>query len=232
MLEAAGEFGVGGLASGPVPRGAAFLVQGLGGPGHDVERVHGAYRVRSALGDHVGDPLGAVGTDMGEPVGAVGAQRVEEGAEHVLAVAVGHPHHVPRVVVDQDGHVLLSAAVGDLVDADTSQAGEPVDPGVGVRLVAGDDRADRAPGGPHQLGGGGLGAFGGHPGDLPVEVAGVSGVVAGPGDGGDHHPVPLAGHTGCLGLQTELEAGGVQVPPAPPPRTGDAPETWAGPRPR
>jgi hypothetical protein len=137
-----------------------------------VERVHRAHRVRGALGDDVGDPLRAVGADVGEPVGALFAEGVEEGPQDVLAVAVGHPHEVPGVVVDHDRHVLLPLAV-----------------------AAGQNRADSAPGNPHQPRGRGLGALGGQSGDLLVEVVGVPDVVPGPGHRGDHDPVPTTGLT-------------------------------------
>jgi hypothetical protein len=82
MPEPAGEFGVGCLAPGAVPRGPAFLVQGVDGPGHHVEWVHRADGVRGPLGDDVRDPLRAVGADVGEPVAPLFTERVEEGAQY------------------------------------------------------------------------------------------------------------------------------------------------------
>jgi len=67
-------------AAGGVPRIAAHLIEGLGGPGHHVERVRAAHRVRAALGDHRGDPVRAVGRHVRNPPAALGAQRVEEPA--------------------------------------------------------------------------------------------------------------------------------------------------------
>ena len=48
-------------------------------------------------------------------------------------------------MVDDHDQIAVPAFVGDLVDPDPSQALEPVDRRVVVRVDAGHDRADRAP---------------------------------------------------------------------------------------
>ena len=49
--------------------------------------------------------------------------------------------------------------VGDLIDPEPSQTGEPIVGGVDVGPHPGDDRPDGSPGNPHQLGDRGLGAL-------------------------------------------------------------------------
>ena len=81
---------------------AADLVEGLGGPGHHVERIQAQHRLRGACGDDVVDPLGAVGGDVGELGGAVGAEVVEEPPEGLLRPVLPGPHQPAGVVVDHD----------------------------------------------------------------------------------------------------------------------------------
>jgi hypothetical protein len=119
-------------------------------------------------------------------------------------------------VVDDHGQVLLAAFVGDLVDPDPPEVGEPVMDGLDVGPDPGDNRADGAPGDPHQLGDRGLGAHGGQPGDLLVEGVGVPGRVPGPRDGRNRRPMLAAADPGCLGFEDGLDRTQVQCPPAAP----------------
>ena len=113
----------------PVDHGAADLVEGLGGPGHDVERVQAQHRGGGARGDHVVDPLRAVGGDVGELPGPFGAQVVEEPVQRRGVAVLARPYQPARVVIDHDQQVALALAVADLVDPDPAQPGQPVDRG-------------------------------------------------------------------------------------------------------
>ncbi len=85
-------------------------------------------------------------------------------------------------MVDDHGDEAVPTLVGDLVDPDAPEALEAVDPGIDVGRYPGDDRPDTSPGDAHALGDRRLGGLHGEPGDTVIEVAGVSGVVACPGD--------------------------------------------------
>ena len=98
-------------AAGGVPRVATDLVEGLGGPGDHMKRVRAAHRVRTAFGDHRGDPVRAVGGHVGDLPAALGAQGGEEPAQRLLVPAGGGPDQVPGVMVDHDGQVQVAALV-------------------------------------------------------------------------------------------------------------------------
>ena len=110
----------------------------------------------------------------------------------------------------------MPAFVGDLVDPDAAQPGEPVGGCPGLAGHPGDDGADGAPGDPHQLGDRGLRARGGQPGDLVVEEPGMGGAVAGPWHRGHHHAVLGAGDPRRGGLQLGPHRAQVQRPPPAP----------------
>ena len=125
-------------------------------------------------------------------------------------------HRYLTIVVDHDREVAVALLVGDLIDADPSQAGEPVAEGLHVGPDPGDDRPDGAPGDAHQLGDRGLGALRGQPGHLLVEHHGVTGPVPGPRDGGHRGTVLAAGHPRGVGLEVDLHRAQIQRPPPPP----------------
>jgi hypothetical protein len=77
--------------------------------------------------------------------GAFGAELVEEDVEGGVVAAGAGPHQVTAVVVDDDDQVAVPALVGDLIDPDPSQALEPIDRHVDLRVHAGHDCADGAP---------------------------------------------------------------------------------------
>ena len=116
-----------------------------------MKRIGTADRGRAALGDHVGDPVRGVGGDMGDLRAPLGAQRVEKPPQGGGVAARCGPHQPAAVVVDHHRQVLVVALVGDLIDADPAQTGEPVDALLGVGPDPGHDRPDGAPGDPHQL---------------------------------------------------------------------------------
>jgi hypothetical protein len=129
---------------------------------------------------------------MGEELGPVSAELVEERREHLLAVAVRDPDQAAGVMVDDHREVALPAFVADLIDPDPAQPVEAVHLGVDVGTHPRDDRPDRAPRDPHQLGHRGLRALHRQPRDLIIEEPGVTGMVTSPRHRRDHHPMITA----------------------------------------
>ena len=119
---------------------------------------------------------------MGDQGTALFPQGLEEPVQGGHVPSRRRPDQAPGVVVDDHGDEAVPALVGDLVDPDAPEALEAVDPGVDVGRYPGDDRPDTSPGDAHELGDRRLGGLHGEPGDTVIEVAGVSGVVACPGD--------------------------------------------------
>jgi hypothetical protein len=181
-----------------------------------VERVGAQDGLRRAAGDHAADPVRAVGGDVGEFRGPAGSEAIEEGLQGLAVVSGRGPDEQPAVVVDDDDQVLMAAFIGDLVDSDAVQPGEPVGGCLGLGGHPGDDVPDGAPGDPHQLSDRGLRARGGQPGDLVIEEPGVSGAVPGPRHGGHHHPVLGAGDPRRGGFQLGPHRAQVQRPPPAP----------------
>jgi hypothetical protein len=197
-----------------VPHGAADFVQGIGGPLHGVEGVHHPHRVRTPLGDDLGNPVGSIRGHVCDLRCPFLAQQVEEGPQGVGVPARCRPHQAPGVVIDHDGQVLVMLLVGDLVDPDPAQPGQQVHPlGHGSPHPLA-DAADRAPADPHQLRDRGLRAVGGQPGHRVVEGTGMSGAVPGPGHVGDAHAMLGAGHPRRVRLDHRLQGAQVQSPPA------------------
>ena len=87
------------------------------------------------------DPERAVGRHVGDQGGALLTEGVEEPLQGGLPPAGCGPHQPPGVVVDHHGQVTLPALVGDLVDPNPPQVGEPVMDGLHV----GPDRVMIAP---------------------------------------------------------------------------------------
>jgi hypothetical protein len=181
-----------------------------------VEGVGATHRVRAAVGDHRADPVRAIGADVGDLGAALFTEDVEEPLQGGLLPARSGPHQPAGVVVDHHGQVPLSAFVGDLIDPDPSQVGEPVVHGLDVGPDPGDDRADGAPRNPHQLGDRSLGALGGQPGDLLIEGVGVAGRVPSPRHRRHRRPMIATADPGSLCLQHRLDRAQVQSPPAAP----------------
>src|SRR5262249_38256140 len=146
VLERLGLFGGPALAApGGVPYIAADLVERVGGPGDHVERVRTADRVAAAGVDHVGDPVGAVGGHVRDGRAPLVAGQVEEPVQGGLVAARRGPDQPAGVVVDHAGDVLVPLLVGQLVDADAAQVGQPVNDRLRVGADPGHDRPDRAP---------------------------------------------------------------------------------------
>jgi hypothetical protein len=198
-----------------VPDLAPDLVEGGGGPGDDVEGVHAAGGLGAAPGDHVGDPGGGVRAHLLDLPAALGAQLVEEAFQGRLVAARPNPDQLPAIVVDDHDQVALASPVGDLVDPDPAQAGQPITTAFSVRGDAGDDGAHAAPGDTHEFSDGGQVAARDQPGHLVLERPAEAAALPGPGHGGHHHAVPPAADSGRRRLQVGGGGAQVQHPPAP-----------------
>jgi hypothetical protein len=97
------------------------LVESVGGPLDDVERVGAQDRVRAPFGDDLGDPVGLIGRHMGDCGAAVRPELVEEDAQGGTIPARRGPHQPAGAVIDHHGEVVTAPLVGDLVDADPAQ---------------------------------------------------------------------------------------------------------------
>ena len=97
-----------------VPQAFPGLVERVAHPGDDVEPVQYAFGVRAVLGDARVDPAGPVAGDDLDGGAPFGRQRLEEQAEHVLAVSVVRPDDPMPLVADDDG-VCVQLVVAGLV---------------------------------------------------------------------------------------------------------------------
>ena len=107
-----------------VPQAFPDLVERVAHPGDDVEPVQYAFGVRAVLGDARVDPAGPVAGDDLDGGALSGRRRLEEQAEHVLAVSVVRPDDPMPLVADDDGQVRVALPVAGPVHADRRQAVE------------------------------------------------------------------------------------------------------------
>ena len=114
-LELLGELLVAG-ASGLVPHLAPDLVERVGGGLDDVKRVQANGRVRAALGDRPGDPLGVVAGHQLDLFAAVVAEQIQELLDGLAVPASVRPDQPAGVMVDDDREVPLPLANRDLVE--------------------------------------------------------------------------------------------------------------------
>jgi len=164
----------------------------------------------------VGDPVSSVGGDVGQQGGAFGSKSIEERFE-CRSVSTGcGPDQPAAVVTDDHRDVAVALLVADLIDPDPSQPLEPIDGGVDVSDHAGDDRPDRAPRDPHQPGHGRLRGLHGQPGDLIVEEAGVTGVMASPRHRRDQHSMLPTRDSGRVRLELRDHRPEIKGSPPPP----------------
>jgi hypothetical protein len=68
FADSAVSFVAAGAAAGGIPHLPADVVEGLGGPGDEVERVQVVHRLRYSFSNDGGDPVGGVGRDMRQPL--------------------------------------------------------------------------------------------------------------------------------------------------------------------
>ena len=181
-----------------------------------MERV-GAHGGGGTAGrDHPGDPLGRVGADQPDLLASLGTKRVKEATQRRRVVAGRGPHQPASVVVDHHGEVPVAPLVGDLVDPDPAQPGEPVAGLLGIGRHPGHDPPHRRPGHPQQLAHRLLGGVDRQPRRGVIERVGVAGAVARPRHARPPRPMLGAADPGRLGLQVGADRAEVQRPPAPP----------------
>lgn len=132
-------------APGLVPQSLPDLVERVGHPGDDVERVEHALGVRQVL-LHAGvDPFGAVAGDRLDGGALLVGQLSEEQVEDLLAVSAVRPDHPVPLVVDDHGDVRAPLPVAGLVHA---YRGETVEHARHRGSQAGGDPARDVTGGP------------------------------------------------------------------------------------
>jgi len=161
-------------------------------------------------------PIGADVADLGAAALARGFHRVEERLEGGLVPARRSPHQPAGVVVDHDRQVLVATFVGNLVDPDPPQLGEPIMQLLDVGPYPGDDRAHGAPSDSHQLSDCGLRALRGQPGHLIVERQGVARAVPGPRHRLHRDPMTRTVHPRRVGLKPHRDRAQIQCPPTTP----------------
>lgn len=90
-------FGLGTRQCPCVVAGLAPLgIQHLGGPGHYMERIGAADRVRAALGYYVGDPVRRIGADVGDQGGPLGTPGRRRTGDRVAVSRPGAAAHTSR----------------------------------------------------------------------------------------------------------------------------------------
>jgi hypothetical protein len=142
--------------TGIVPGLQPHPVQRLGGPGHDVEGIGAADRVRAPLAHDGRDPVGGIGCDVRDLGAAFGAEGVEELGQRRPVPTWCRPDEPAGIVIDHHRQVAVPTLVRDLIDPDPAQPSQPIEVGIDVGGDPSDDRPDRAPGDPHQFRHGGL----------------------------------------------------------------------------
>ena len=190
-----------------------LLVQRLGGPGDDVEGVHGPHGVRGPLGGHVAIHS-APSALMCVSRWARSSPRASKKVRRTSLPGVCH--HTRCRLSWSTTTVMYSAPCGRRSRRCRSCAVPRGGPG---------RRPRRAGSGPAiaptvrqavRISWAVADLDTRWPARRPARRSrGVPGVVPGPGHRGDHYAVPAAGHARGIGLQVELEPGGVQVPPPP-----------------
>ena len=202
-----------GPARGPGPWPGPARCRAPRWPGHDVERIRAAHRVRAALGDDIGDPVRRIRRDVRDQRAALETELVEEPPQRVGVASGRGPHQPPSVMIDHHGQVVVMALVADLIDPDPAQSRELVNPGGRIGGDPGDDRPDGAPRDPHQHHHRALRARHRQPRHLIIEESGMPRAVACPRHRRDHHPISGTAHPGRVGLQHRLHRAQVQSPP-------------------
>ena len=198
-------------------RPAPLGVERLGGPRDDVEGVSAADRVRAAFGT-TSAIQSAASADTCVKRAPVDAEGVEEAPQSGLVPTRGGPHQPAGVVVDDDSQVQWCACrrsrrcrsgAGRRTGRRSSRR----------RPRPGHDRADGAPGDPHQLAHSGFRARHRQPRHGVVEDEGVPGVVPRPRHRDHRRAVGGALDPRRVGLQLHPHRAQIQRPPPAPART-------------
>jgi len=137
-------------AAGFVPDLAADLIQGIGGGLDDMKRIQGDDRVRAALGDRPGDPVGVIAGHVLDLRAALLTQHIQELLDRFAVPAIRCPHQPAGVMIDDDGQVLVAFADRDLIKSEALQAREQVAALLGLGADARADPPDGPPRDPHQ----------------------------------------------------------------------------------
>lgn len=146
-----------------------------------MEAIEDDLSVGAALLDRFDEGIGHIDGDELDGEAAFFSQLIEESVEGLGGFALSDPDGLAVFVVHDDGDVLVSALVGELVDSDV---GEEVE-SVWVEFFADDSRGDATDGDPGDLEEAFHGRLVGDPsetGDLILEVASKEGPGSGPGD--------------------------------------------------
>ena len=101
-----------------VPRLAAHLIERVGRPLHDMERVGDPDRFRASGRDDGVDEVSPICRDMGDLGTPLLTEEVEELTHRGAVASRRSPHQAPMVVVNHDHQVLVALLVADLVDPD------------------------------------------------------------------------------------------------------------------
>ena len=92
------------------------------------EKLDEAKQKAKPVSDRAADPGRHVARHQFDLFAASFAERVKERLDGLAIAAGGGPHQPTRVVVDDDGQVLLTFPVRYLIDPDAREAGQQVDP--------------------------------------------------------------------------------------------------------
>ena len=184
-----------------------------------MKRIGAADRTWAPLSHDVADPVRGIGRHMGDLAAPLDAQDVEEPPQGGGVTTRRGPHQPAAVVINHHRQIPVVALIGDLIDADPAQTGEPVEALVGVGPDPGHDRPDGAPGDPHQLAHRGFRTGHRQPGHRVIEGVGVPGVVTRPRHQYHRRAMLGAVHPRRLGLQYHLHRAPIQAPPPAPTRT-------------
>ncbi len=119
-------------------------------------------------------------------------------------------------MVNNNSQILVATLVGDLINPNPSQVGERVIKLVRVIPYSGNDRPHRTPRDPHQLGDRSLRRLSRQPGDLRIEVMGMTGMVSGPRNSRNRHTMNPTRHPRRVGFQIHLNRPAIKATPAAP----------------
>jgi hypothetical protein len=138
-------------AAGLVPGFPPDLVERVGHPFDDVERIQADRGVLTAQTDDVADPLLGIAENQPDPGRSLVAEQVKEPLERLLVVPLGRPDQPAGVVVHDHGQVAVAALVGDLIDTDPAEPVERIDRSSGLVDHASNDRSHGDPRDAQQL---------------------------------------------------------------------------------
>lgn len=194
---------------------SADLIEGVVEETFDVEAIEDDFRIGAAPFDRLDEGVGHVDGDELDGEATLRPEFVEESLESLGGFAFSHPGGLAGLVVHDDGDVLVSALVGELIDTDE---GEPIE-SAWIELLANDsggDPTDGDPGDFEETLDGRLVGDASEAGDLILEVPGEEGTGSGPGDLLASHPATSAADSSQVRLEKDSGCQDRQVPPGAP----------------